>query len=69
MQPEREVRYEPPSGLEVAEYAESMTGELAQMARNAGLNALARALDETQRAARFALASLHAGNAAPDDAA
>ena len=68
MQLERELPYEPPSGLEVAEYAESMTGELAEMARNAGLNALARALDDAQRAARFAL-SLHAGNAAPDDAA
>jgi hypothetical protein len=69
MQPEREVRYEPPSAFEVAEYAASMTGELAQMARRAGLAALASALDETQRAAQGALGNLHPGNAAPDDAA
>jgi hypothetical protein len=69
MQPEREFQYEPPSALEVAEYADSMTGELAQMARSAGLIALARALDETRRAARSALALLQPGNPAPDDAA
>ena len=69
MQPERELRLEAPSAWEVAEYAESMTGELARMARTAGLDALARTLEETQHTARVALTKLQTGNAAPDDAA
>ncbi|MBL8530460.1 MAG: hypothetical protein JNK94_01890 [Hyphomonadaceae bacterium] len=37
------------SRLEVAEYIHEMTGQLAEMARNAGMLAAAEALDGAQR--------------------
>lgn len=58
-----------PSALEVADYVASMAGELAIMARRAGLEALGRSLEDTQRMASVALGEAQLGKAAPDDAA
>lgn len=57
---------------EVAEYAFAMAGELAELARRVGLQALAGRLEETHLTAQAALAMLHGAppeNAAPGDAA
>ncbi|MBS0385853.1 MAG: hypothetical protein JSS00_10950 [Proteobacteria bacterium] len=54
---------------ELAEYVLAMSLQLAAMTRRAGLKGLAGSLEETHRAACAALATLQAGNAAPDDAA
>jgi len=59
----------PASAYDVAEYVVAMGRELAEMARQAGLDVLARSLEETRSVARATLISLQAGNAAPDDAA
>jgi hypothetical protein len=56
-------------GVELAEYVLAMSLQLAAMTRQAGLKDLARALEETHRAACAALEIVQAGNAAPDDAA
>jgi hypothetical protein len=72
MQPERESeasQHVQVTARDVAEYVAAMAEEIADMARAAGLNALARSLEETHRVARAALVSLQTGNAAPDDAA
>ena len=57
------------SASEVADYVAAMASELADMARRAGLDALANALEQTHRVAAATLARHQDGNAAPDDAA
>ncbi len=59
----------PASARDVADYVAVMSREVAEMARQAGLDALACSLEETRSVARATLISLQAGNAAPDDAA
>ncbi len=53
------------SPRDVAAYVRDVAGQLASMARDMGLHAVATPLDEARRAASEALQ----GNAAPEDAA
>lgn len=71
MQLEREYSEEPAvvSADDVADYVAAMASELADMARRAGLEPLASALEQTHCVAAAALARGRHGNAAPDDAA
>ena len=69
MQLQRAPHEGTPSAGEVAQYVVAMAGELAVMARQAGLKALGHSLEETKRVARATLSDHQLENAAPDDAA